>query len=1419
MEEALPVVDGPIQVDDPDRYYGDLKARDIAKDMPYVRDRFVDPQTTGATTDPGGISCADYTALARTLQYPKTHIFGMDIEGFHRLPKFMQFGVFWEFKQKEGGGLTGETTDPHVFYDFCRTPDFKEGERKNGQKTYRQVPQDLEDELSLAEEIEERIFYMTAEPGDWVPNPDFDEVKDPREYIEVMEGDERFGQHVEALVLAHFFEGYDGIGLALSLESTMKDAKAKKELHDQRGVDLIFDQLETYAYDPTKSYQVSLSFMKGLKALEPYRECDSVEILKRQLLKEVFRLTGITELERNLVRQIWIQPVHSKQLINVRSKGLYRGSKKIVRKYQSRFVEKGLKGSDKTPTGRDRKRPKKELRFEWEVKPFGKNIQIQCKVYKKGNKNKGIKPLYARFTFADSLAYIKGSIKDFSIKADPNTEESGLEKGDTPLVNTDPVKYMTEVWKDEEGNHFPADEIDLTLPDDDFIKTRFYKLWREEISNAAIQYCCDDVQIMMENGIGKMNRVFKKLMSGTGFEHLNIYDFMTANQAGLAAMIAMSGDVLRTHEEPNMDHRIIHDPKNQDWINKKLEKRGGWARKSEDRVEIIKAKYSQTLTKDGSDLLVDIPLVPAGQPAIAKYGTFWMNGRYAVKWGNVCRGGMNQIFTPCTKAGHRIDVFDANAMYMSVMALIMKDANGNDKARSMNYRFIDPRKIRPLKWDLVGRKAILKHLEQFSGMYLVEMSPLLKEEFKKYPVFPVSIAGDHLDDQTLFPDWEDGLRIFTTGEELRYVLEQSEIKDDDIRCVAKESLFAPFLKYSPLENFARKAYGLRKKAIARGDLVEDKCLKQMMTAAGFGVLQQVNGEDFLLRSDNSEPINDCLFRLRDITPTYKRWSDIDKWAQEREQKIAKGTWVEKDQKKYNQDRINVIKRYCRYYYREVRTFNEFDGTEVVVVNLPNKLAPHTIRCWGAQITAYARITLHSHIMKATDAGYTVAYCDTDSVHLQVPVHHSVEMVMENLHNQGFCLTPLPIKGELATAVFNEDRNFIRYVLNDRSHENELIENLKAQGFRITGKGKRLIDEDNPKIDKLTGEIKEESFHYVVESNIPEGHYKTVERLKHCNVSCKPVGNLGEWGYEVPYADNKLLPKMNHADPENPIRLDQHKVGVKFTGDEYNRAVIQQPRMVYLAPKHYYYLDQHGNALNGKVKGLPKSFIKMRMGLNYFNVQVSRLGDRRGLRQDIQVRSDLERNIRLSGNRQKRDYYSPFDSDALVLRQPEKVRAGLVPHRKRKKKVEVQDMDEQEAKNAMAVNPSEEDSMFKERTRLKRVEEMDVIELHEYQQSGERPVARASWNDYAAELVDWNLRGRNHGLLQALEEYTQCDIGGEQFRLLHERIDELYETVQAMSPDEKTRGFPYILEEIENFEEISLEEQGGLYDEIELGEER
>jgi hypothetical protein len=135
-------------------------------------------------------------------------------------------------------------------------------------------------------------------------------------------------------------------------------------------------------------------------------------------------------------------------------------------------------------------------------------------------------------------------------------------------------------------------------------------------------------------------------------------------------------------------------------------------------------------------------------------------------------------------------------------------------------------------------------------------------------------------------------------------------------------------------------------------------------------------------------------------------------------------------------------------------------------------------------------------------------------------------------------------------------------------------------------------------------------------------------------------NLGQWKVENAEVEQELM--VGNAD----VRIDP--VTQKY--------LINQPRMLCLAPKHYVFYDKNNNVLCIKVKGIRKDKIKMRAGLYQFDLKNSNLGDRRGIKTSIPTYSDIAARI---GKGNKRNYINEHKSKPIILEQPESIKKFMM----------------------------------------------------------------------------------------------------------------------------------------------------------------
>jgi len=572
-------------------------------------------------------------------------------------------------------------------------------------------------------------------------------------------------------------------------------------------------------------------------------------------------------------------------------------------------------------------------------------------------------------------------------------------KGGTPLQYTDP-----EAWIEQEKKAGRIDENaldDMSLDAADQFVTKY---WYDHVDPEAEEYCKQDCKVLYDALMRYRAMYGEHVKDPKTKLPLDPLTYITSAQSGLAAMVILSNKTpdsvrYRPGGREEAKYHVVH---------RAMGREGSW-RVCQSKEELLQhymicTPQKTTFIKSGDDAVIP--------------GGFYQYGKTNAHYKHVVFGGRTEIFKPRNRKGTRVATIDANSMYPSMMF-------------DLNLQYPDPRYLRALSQNLVGRTEILEHLQEHGGMYRVQMSPAENSLVAdRFPVFPVRMEGLDVDARLTFPGWKDRLDIYVTGEELKYFLQVTTVKNDDITVVGEDSLFSSLIRSdeAPFHVFAgafyserkkakdrsSKARGLMEKAIEAGDLVAEErhrdelvwadadslISKLIMNSGGYGVNIQVNDQKLTLTEGDHEGNTKTLLRMSAMSKDWVEWSKLSGIT---------------DLKQLESTDIKIIDLARQWSADHYRTSSPRDlhrdgmGTiKRLMVSLPSRLASHSLRAFGASITAHARVSLHKAISgidqvrisssetQTSIRSFDVLYCDTDSVHFEVPEDMTDERVAELL---------------------------------------------------------------------------------------------------------------------------------------------------------------------------------------------------------------------------------------------------------------------------------------------------------------------------------------------------------------------------------------------------------------------------------------
>lgn len=615
------------------------------------------------------------------------------------------------------------------------------------------------------------------------------------------------------------------------------------------------------------------------------------------------------------------------------------------------------------------------LRYEdvsWTIKSAGDKHYIQVKY------GKNITEI------VDSMWHLPGKLENYGAK------------GETPLKYTNPTKWLKEEMRSGRLN-IPSDisseEVDQML----------YEHWFNDLTDEDKEYCLQDCKILAE----ALNRYrdiygeyFKDPVTGIPVDPL---ESLTLAAAALTGMIISSPRSLRDGllndrgfakamigwdagmlgGKPSF--HLLNTPEKQAWFYAEL-------------GHLCEKQSSGYVNKD-FPTLIDRPLFM--DPGIAAM----------FKW--VQHGGRTEVYQPQNAPGTRVVVLDINNSYGTSMYGLH---NGE------TLRVAEPTEIKQLSDNIHGREALLEHLDNYSGMYLIRSKPPKLQSLRnKYPIFGLRMAGTEYDERLCFPDWEGRIYLYVTGEELRYMLQMSDIEDDDIVALKVGSYAGPLIDMTkmPFASFVQMVYADRRRdnveidnlmreiesleaegkdastlRVRAAQLAADRQIRKNLLNTSYGkmVENHKNTEVMTAIRGLSHRNKAILEKMRAMTTEWQDWYRMDQIEDfgSEEALILAMDWGND--------------HYMPVYKRNIASKNIMR----IKISLPGELAQYAIRSLGTAITAYGRIFLHKGLMAvdrvlldesdtATDfRDFAVCYVDTDSMHIQVPEDMTDEQVIQKL---------------------------------------------------------------------------------------------------------------------------------------------------------------------------------------------------------------------------------------------------------------------------------------------------------------------------------------------------------------------------------------------------------------------------------------
>lgn len=631
----------------------------------------------------------------------------------------------------------------------------------------------------------------------------------------------------------------------------------------------------------------------------------------------------------------------------------------------------------------------------WKLKPNGGSYYIEVSISSHPNKNGGKKH---KIRLLDSMSHLHASLRKMG------------GKGETPFMFLDHEEWMREQVKNGNVDISDLNEGISDLEEGELetrrkqIKDRSWAYWKKRsLDKENVDYVKNDCRLLYDNLIRyskTYGMVVKHPETGKPVDPLS---FLTVTQAALSSMIILSAKA-----SPNTpyNYAIQYYPSNK---RRDAENPHGKQAQSVVMEEDLPALINRDLKR------VKVPFLPRSEPSYC-FGGWYQFGKYSKVMRPVSLGGRTENFQFLTRLGYRKVSIDRRSMYASIMA------------DNRKY-FADPRYLKFLDSEktLKGRDNILYHLRYHSGVYHIRtmppINPIIRDEF---PIFPIKLANTDYESKAVYGTWEDKIEIRVSGEELRYFLEMTEVENDDIEVLHSGTCFSTLIPahVTPFYHFAGEFYKLRKqsnedaerfakkaeKAKARGDLeaseeftrksnefkAQAQFAKMQLVSGGFGVLLQQDTYKSVFAEGQDEKNLEKFEILRALTPSWSGWDDLtDDGIKVRSEvnKSITGSDVARIDSFGSKAAINLAERWAVDHYKGRKRDDidrSLEGFIVaqnarLILKMPSKLSAHAIPAFGIAITSHARVELHKAIVAVRSVpGFRVLYCDTDSVHFEVP---------------------------------------------------------------------------------------------------------------------------------------------------------------------------------------------------------------------------------------------------------------------------------------------------------------------------------------------------------------------------------------------------------------------------------------------------
>lgn len=560
---------------------------------------------------------------------------------------------------------------------------------------------------------------------------------------------------------------------------------------------------------------------------------------------------------------------------------------------------------------------------------------------KRGGVSLGNIKRVVKLRFYDSFWLLSAPLKDLGV--------GDIQKLSTPKKYTDPLGWLESNKQDLQG-------------------------WYDSFSEEDETYCMQDLYVLA-NAMKELQSSIRSITNGA----VDALSYMTAAKYSQAVMLSFQ----KTNQLQLPPNKFITlenvggnitpvmlDIRNDKFLSK------------EDADQYLFTTEEKT-NRAGVKERYIIGNTPALVPAEEKYPVItqaiYLDGIYAKRLKDIQVGGRTEVFLPVTPEGYILNSIDAASQYPTVM---------------IQDRFTDPTKFKQrlverddagniVNKDLRGRQEILEYLKKYGGYVRVTMKPPVSQDFYKLPLFPFRISGGEADERLIFPAIVEKTTFNTHSLLLEYLLNHSEIEDDDIVVHGADSFFAPYYSANDarlsFKQAITKLFYLRQEAKFLSNAGESLSSKITMNSASGGTIE-CHDFTYHIKTDSSpESISvasNIIEECKLINPGWSSWDSFETMIQAASDPKERSALLYDTLNHFFDD--NFFKR--SPYYIDVQ---QDDGSVVrdsyMQYSLPDMLAPAAIRSFGVEIVLHAQRRLHETAMKLMKAGYLIQYFDTDSV--------------------------------------------------------------------------------------------------------------------------------------------------------------------------------------------------------------------------------------------------------------------------------------------------------------------------------------------------------------------------------------------------------------------------------------------------------